>query len=253
MAQGDPYTKAARLLAGAHRVVVFTGAGVSKESGIPTYEETLQGRWAEFDPAFLNSAATFSRDPELVWGYYQDLLVRYGGVKPNAAHEAIRELETLVDKVVVVTQNIDGLHQQAGSTDVVELHGSFRRYRCAGGRHTGMTYEELVHEDDTPVPKCPRCGEVARPEVVYFGEMLPAGAIERAFAEARACGAMLVVGTRGKVQPAASVPLEAADAGAPIIEVNVKPGAVTRHARIFFEGAAADIVPKIMANLRALE
>jgi len=253
MAHADAYERAARLLADAGRLVVFTGAGVSKESGIPTYEETLQGRWAEFDPAFLNSVQTFSRDPELVWGYYQDMLSRYGDVKPNGAHEAIRRLESLVDKVVVVTQNIDGLHQQAGSTDVVELHGSFRRYRCAGGRHTSMTYEQLIHKESSPVSRCPHCGDIARPEVVYFGELLPAGALERAFAEARLCDAMLVVGTRGEVQPAASVPLEAADAGAPIIEVNVKPGAVTRHARIFFEGKAADVVPKIVEKMSALK
>jgi len=252
MAAVDLALEAAKLLETARRLVVFTGAGVSKESGVPTYEETLQGRWAEFDPIVLSSVEMFEEDPELVWGFYQDVLIKHGEVKPNAAHRAIVEMERLVEQVVVVTQNVDGLHGEAGSSDVIELHGSLRRYRCLPGRHQGMTFEELVGEQGRRIKRCPHCGEVCRPEIVCFGEMLPIDALGRAFTEASRCDAMLVVGTRAEVQPAAAVPFEAAHAGAKIIEVNVKPSAVTSMAHVTLETTAGDGVPRIARHLASL-
>jgi len=250
MVSGELLDKAAELLAKARRLAIFTGAGVSKESGVPTYQETLTGKWAEFDPVVLSSIDTFRRDPETVWGFYQDVLLRHGSIRPNAAHIAFAEMEKLFEKVVIITQNIDGLHHDAGSTDILELHGSLRRYRCLNGLHTGLQWDELVMREGSAVPLCPHCGDTARPEIVCFGEMLPPDVLERSFSEAGLCDAMLVVGTRAEVQPAARIPYEAIAAGSPVVEVNVSPSALTPHVTLFIEGRAGEVAPGIVDRLR---
>lgn len=240
--------QAADLLAQVERVVVLTGAGVSKESGLPTFREAQEGLWAQYDPEELASLEGFRRNPELVWTWYQQRRAMYGAVAPNPAHRAIAELEQLVPAVVVVTQNIDNLHQQAGSSDVVELHGNIWSYKCLVAGHR-LRLTELPETDEVP-PACPYCGSLVRPDVVWFGELLPEQALRRALAESRRCGAMLVVGTSAVVRPAALLPFEAADHSSFIVEVNPNPSGATDLADVFLQGPAGTVLPQLIDALR---
>jgi NAD-dependent deacetylase len=149
----------------------------------------------------------------------------------------------------VVTQNIDGLHQRAGSGDVIELHGSMFRFKCLGGRHTGFVLGDFADQGEKP-PRCPECDELLRPDVVWFGEALPDDAIDRAQALGAACDVMLVVGTSGVVYPAAALPLLAAEAGATVIDVNPERDALTAGADIFLQGPGGEVLPEIVASVR---
>jgi len=242
--------RAAEILARSRHLVVFTGSGVSKESGIPTFRDAQEGLWARYDPQQLATLEGFMRDPKLVWEWYDYRFGLLQDVKPNPGHLAIAALEQHVPCVVVITQNIDNLHQDAGSSDVIELHGNMRLYKCLGG-HTGFTRADFADQTERP-PHCPRCGALLRPDVVWFGEMLPPEALERAFAESSSCDAMLVVGTSGLVQPAASLPLYAHYAGSPIIEVNPHPSAITPLADIFLQGPAGEVLPRVVKALEAI-
>ncbi len=244
----DSIEQAAEHLATAEHVVVFTGAGVSKESGLPTFREAQEGLWAEYDPQDLASVEGFRRDPERVWTWYQHRRTLYGDVEPNPGHHAIVDLEELVPRVVVVTQNVDNLHRDAGSSDIVELHGNIYRYKCIDREHK-LQLDELEDTDEIP-PRCPRCGSLVRPDVVWFGEFLPPDALERAFQESRQCDVMLVVGTSAVVQPAASLPYEAADYGASIIEVNPNPSGVTNLADVFLQGPSGEMLPQVTDELK---
>jgi NAD-dependent deacetylase len=246
----DRIAEAARRLAKCRLVAVLTGAGVSKESGIPTFREAQEGLWAQYDPMVLATEAGYLANPAMVWQWYD---YRFGMVEqaqPNPGHRAIAELEQVLPQVVVVTQNIDGLHQAAGSTDVVELHGSIRSFKCLTGRHTGFTRTSFANQTEIP-PRCPRCGDLLRPDVVWFGELLPGEAINRAYDLAAACDAMLVVGTSGVVQPAASLPFIAHHAGAPVIDVNPERDEISDAADFFLEGRGGEILPRLLAELRA--
>ncbi len=247
--------QAACLISQATLLVVSSGAGISKESGIPTFRDAPTGLWANYNPEQLATRHGFRRSPDLVWSWYmmrRDLLSE---ARPNPGHYAVAELERLLPRVVVLTQNIDGLHAQAGSSDVVELHGSIRRFKCfdnCRGDPTPIDLETLEYTHDV-APRCPHCGVgYVRPDVVWFGEMLPAGAIDRAFTLARLCDVMLVIGTSGIVQPAASLPVEAKQAGARVVEVNPEPGLITPHADIFLQGPSGEVLPQVVAMLRAI-
>jgi NAD-dependent deacetylase len=245
----DLITNAARWLAKCRQVVVLTGAGVSKESGIPTFREAQEGLWAQYDPMEMATEDGFLRNPPLVWQWYD---YRFGMVeraRPNPGHLAIAEIERMLPQVVVVTQNIDGLHQVAGSTDVVELHGSIRHFKCLGGRHTGFTRPDFADQAEIP-PRCPRCGDMLRPDVVWFGELLPAAALNRAYDLARTCDAMLVVGTSGAVQPAASLPSIARRSGAVVIDVNPAPDEIAEVADVFLQGRGGKVLPALAEALR---
>lgn len=244
----DQIKQAADLIAQAEYVVVFTGAGVSKESGLPTFRDAQEGLWAQYDPEELASLEGFRRDPELVWTWYQHRRALYGDVEPNPGHDAIVQLEELVPRVVVVTQNVDDLHRRAGSTDIVELHGNIYRYKCLEEERP-LTLEDLGATDEVP-PRCPHCGSLVRPDVVWFGEFLPTDALDRAIQESRQCYVMLVVGTSAIVQPAASLPYEAAEHGASIIEVNPRPSGATRVADVFLQGPSGDILPQVIDAVR---
>jgi NAD-dependent deacetylase len=241
--------EAARRLKGAQQVVVLTGAGVSKESGLATFRDPEEGLWARYDPMQLATMEGFHRDPKLVWEWYAYRFGVAANARPNPGHIAIATLERLFPEVVVITQNIDGLHQAAGSTDVIELHGSILRHRCLKG-HTGYTWEDVKAQGALP-PRCPECQALLRPEVVWFGEMLPERALRRAFNLAQSCAAMLVVGTSGEVQPAASLPFEAAAAGAVVIDVNPERDYIARASDIFLQGPAGQVLPQLVAALTA--
>ncbi len=242
--------RAAQLISKARRVVVLTGAGVSKESGIPTFREAQAGLWAQYDPMDMASEAGFRRNPKLVWEWYE---YRFGMVKsahPNAGHLAIAELERLVPQVTVVTQNIDGLHAAAGSTSVLELHGSIQRYKCLSGRHTGFSLDDVTAQTERP-PRCPKCGDLIRPDVVWFGEYLPADVMRRAYDASERCALMLVVGTSGVVQPAASLPYVAARTGALVVDVNPEPDEISDMADIYLQGKGGEILPRLLQAIRS--
>ena len=245
----DQIQSAARSLAKCRLVVVLTGAGVSKESGIPTFRDAQEGLWAQYDPMMLATEAGFLANPALVWQWYDYRFGMAEAAQPNPGHRAIAALERLLPQVVVVTQNIDGLHQAAGSTDVVELHGSIRRFKCLTGRHTGFTRADFAVQAEVP-PRCPRCGDLLRPDVVWFGELLPGEAINRAYDLADACDAMLVVGTSGVVQPAASLPFIARHAGVLVIDVNPVWDEIAEAADIFLQGPGGEMLPRLVAELR---
>ena len=188
--------------------VVLTGAGVSTESGIPDFRSAT-GIWAEVDPFQVASIQAFRRDPARVWGFYRERLHVLRDAEPNAAHEALAELERRGLVEAVVTQNIDLLHTRAGSQDVVEVHGSIRSAQCLGCLWTEPADDVLLQLESSATPTCPRCGEVLKPGVVLFGELLPALAMERATQLARGARLMLVVGSSLEVWPVAGLPLEA--------------------------------------------
>ncbi len=171
---------------------------------------------------------------------------------PHAGHEALAKLEKLVPQVAVVTQNIDGYHREAGSSTVLELHGNINRFKCFEHDHP-VDIEIPLATGDGPaeLPRCPRCGSHVRPDVVWFGEMLPPGVFERAESLARSCDVMLVVGTSGFVYPAAALPLAARVGGATLIEVNTQPSQLTEVMDIFLQGPAGDVLSALVAGLAA--
>ncbi len=235
--------RARGLLADAARIVVFTGAGVSAESGIPTFRDALEGMWARFDPERLATEAGFRADPALVWRWYAERRAGIARAEPNAAHLAIAAAERTGRTVTVVTQNVDGLHRRAGSSDVIELHGSIVRAKCLEG--CGPAPEGWERDARVP-PPCGRCGAPLRPDVVWFGELLPPGAFERAERLAAEADAMLVVGTSGLVHPAASLPWAAVRHRRPVIVVDPNPTELDALATVGLRGSAVSVVPSIL-------
>lgn len=254
MGGSDDWDRAVELLASAQLVVVATGAGMSRESGIRTFREAQDGLWARYNPEELATPAGFRSNPARVWGWYTYRRRLAEGVSPNAGHRAVAQLDALIPQVVVITQNTDGLHQRAGSGMVVELHGSIHRFKCFEHQHavdvdaqaSGSAGEDGLLEP----PRCPQCGSYVRPDVVWFGEPLPTGVIERADTLARSCDAMLVVGTSGIVYPAAALPAAARAAGAAVIEVNTQPSELTQRVDIFLQGPAGEVLPRLVEGIR---
>lgn len=237
----------AEAIAAADRVVVATGAGMSRESGIPTFRDAQEGLWARYDPSELATRQGFQRDPARVWGWYNYRRRLIGRCEPHAGHRALATLEALVPDLAVVTQNIDGMHQRAGSTDVVELHGNIHRFKCFERDHPVTAEVPLVERDGAvEPPACERCGSPLRPDVVWFGETLPPGSFERAERLASACDVMLVVGTSGLVYPAAGLPVAARAAGATVIEVNVERSELTSAVDKFLRGPAGVVLPRLV-------
>jgi NAD-dependent deacetylase len=242
-------TDAAILLAAAQRLVVFTGAGMSQESDIPTFRDP-DGVWARQDPREYATPSAFRRHPERVWRWYAARRRKLQAAQPNPGHRAIAALEAHVPHVVVVTQNIDGLHQRAGSTRVLELHGSLARFKCVAacrGRPTPVPAPPL---DQATPPRCPHCGALVRPAVVWFNELLPVEVWERAVQAIDASDALLIVGTSGVVEPAASLPRRAHEQGAALIEVNPEATPLTPLADVALRGKAGVVLPPLVAAVR---
>ena len=233
-------------LAAARRVAVLTGAGISAESGIPTFRDALTGLWANYDPQELATPEGFARNPKLVWEWYAERRARIAGVQPNPGHLALAALERRFEQFTLVTQNIDSLHQRAGSRAVVELHGNIARVKCS--REETIVPE--FPENESP-PRCP-CGAFLRPDVVWFGEMLPAGALARAEEAAEHCEVFLSIGTSAQVYPAAELPLRALSAGATVVEINPEQTSLTRHAHFVLQGASGKVLPALLERLEAI-
>jgi NAD-dependent deacetylase len=242
----------AELIRSRQPCVVLTGAGVSTESGIPDFRSPT-GLWAQFDPLEYGSIDAFRRDPAKVWSFYRPRIGMLTEAEPNAAHHALAELERLGLVRAVVTQNIDLLHERAGSREVIEVHGSIRRSTCRGcGRQYPLERVlELLDGAEAPAcPACPACGGVLKPDVVFFGELLPLAAIDRAFALAREAQLLLVVGSALEVYPVAGLPLETLQAGGELAIVNRGATALDARASLRIEANAADVLPAVAAVFR---
>jgi NAD-dependent deacetylase len=235
---------AARLKA-AESVLVLTGAGVSAESGVPTFRGP-EGLWRQFRPEQLATPEAFERDPKLVWEWYAWRRELVAPLPPNAGHRALAELEERYGDWLLATQNVDGLHQRAGSRRLVELHGSLWRVRCTG---CGVQGEDRR----VPLPELPPrcgCGALLRPDIVWFGETLPEAALEASSAAAQSAQAMLVVGTSALVYPAAALPRLARGAGAFVIEVNPEATGLSPHVDVSLRGTAAELLPALLEAAR---
>ncbi|WP_018296702.1 NAD-dependent protein deacylase [Corynebacterium lubricantis] len=232
------------------KIEVFTGAGMSADSGIATYRDAHTGVWENVDPQAMASIDAWARDPEPMWAWY---LWRAGLAQralPNAGHLALAEWAQHADaQVTVTTQNIDNLHERAGSTDVVHLHGSLFSFRCS---ICSRPWKGEVEFPSEPVarltpPTCPLCKNLVRPGVVWFGEGLPAKEWDEAESRMREADLVVIVGTSGVVYPAAGLPALAHDAGTPIIEVTPKRTDLSALATVVLEGTAAEVLPALVA------
>lgn len=230
------------------RVVVFTGAGVSAESGIPTFREAQSGMWTRFSPEELATPQAFRKNPRRVWAWYQWRRNLVADAAPNPAHRAIAEMEHYVPDFTLITQNVDGLHGQAGSADPIELHGNITRNRCFQEDTIVKSGEEIASTSDDP-PRCPRCGAFVRPDVVWFGESLPAGAIDAALKATRRAQAFLCVGTSALVHPAAALPYAAIERGALTVEVNPQETPVSSLADYVLRGPAGEVLPELVSQV----
>ena len=222
--------------------VALTGAGISAESGIPTFR-SKDGLWDKFDPAVYASIEVFRQDPSKYWSIRGEFIRNYDAYQPNPGHLALAEMERMGLLRHVITQNIDGLHRKAGSSRVTEIHGSLREILCV---RCGREYQAPRIPAGTP-PHC-ECGGVLKPNTVLFGESLPPHALETAWRESGACGVMLVIGTSAVVQPAASLPDIARQHGAAVVEVNIE--RAFSRADYFLEGRAGTVLPELVSELQ---
>jgi NAD-dependent protein deacetylase/lipoamidase len=231
--------------------VVLTGAGISTESGIPDFRSPT-GIWAEYDPMEYATIDAFRRDPVKVWEFYAlrfEVLTR---ARPNAGHLALAELERRGLVEAVVTQNIDGLHERAGSREVIEVHGSIRTAGCLTCGERMLLADVVAALRDAPAPPCPRCGAIVKPDVVMFGELLPAGAIERAVDLAEGAGFLLVVGSSLEVYPVAGLPEATVSAGGSLAIVNRGPTPFDGLAAVRIDGGAGDVLSALVEEVDSL-
>ncbi|MCS7176403.1 MAG: NAD-dependent deacylase [Candidatus Kapabacteria bacterium] len=243
-ADGTAYQRAAERLCQARRVVAFTGAGISAESGIPTFRDP-GGLWEQFRPEELATPEAFERNPDRVWAWYQHRRRVIAAAEPNPGHYALAAMEPHFEEFTVVTQNIDQLHQRAGSRRVLELHGSILRNHC---HRCGRPYE-APNLPEERAPTCPHCGGRIRPSVVWFGELLPEDVFAEAEQAVARCDVLLSIGTSGEVYPAAGLVWQAKLAGATVIEVNPNPTELTPAADIALRGSAATVLPELLRRL----
>lgn len=229
----------------AGRIAVLTGAGVSAESGVPTFRDARTGLWARYEPEELATPEAFARDPALVWNWYAWRRGLVAGVSPNPGHEALAEMERRTRDFTLITQNVDGLHQRAGSQRVIEIHGSLTRTSCSVER----TIVESWPEGGPVPPRCPECGAPLRPDVVWFGESLPAAALEQAMGVSTACDVFLCVGTSALVQPAASLPMMALESGARVVEINPEPTPLSPSVHHLLRGPSGEVLPAVLERV----
>lgn len=223
----------------AKKIVFVTGAGISQESGIPTFRGK-DGLWRKYDVMQLATIDAFYKNPKLVWEWYEDRRKNILSANPNAGHFAIANLEKH-SEVVIATQNIDGLHQKAGSTNVLELHGSIVRIRC-----TKCAFEQDMIEHFDKIPPYCKCGNILRPDVVWFGEQLPQKTLQKAIMDSSTCDVMVIAGTSLVVSPANTLPLYAKKNNATLIEVNPEETVMSSYMDISIRSSSADTLPKLV-------
>ncbi len=231
-------------LRSSRHVCVLTGSGISAESGVPTFREAQTGLWEKFDPHELATPEAFLRDPELIWKWYRwrrDLVAK---VEPNAGHRALVDLATYVNGFTLITQNVDGLHQCAGSENVIEFHGNIFEDRCF------VEGKVIDAKDDTSaVPTCPACGGNLRPGVVWFGEAIPGKALHDALTAASECDLFFSIGTSSLVWPAAGLADTAREVGATIVEVNPNATPLSNTSDFCLVGNAGTVLPELINSL----
>jgi NAD-dependent deacetylase len=248
MNNDNDYASAAQLLRNARHVVILTGAGISAQSGIPTFRDALTGFWKSFDPQQLATAAAFRDNPALVWGWYEWRRQLVKQARPNAAHHALVALSRRVPHVTVITQNVDDLHERAGSTEVVHLHGNINRPRCfacaRGYDAVPCDTGELNGGPQEP-PRCLRCNGRIRPGVVWFGEPLPQAELRLALKAAKICDLLISIGTSGVVYPAATLPGLARDHGAAVVHINTD--SIEVQTDLLLQGSADACLIRLLA------
>lgn len=242
-------------LQAAQHVVVFTGAGVSAESGIPTFRDDLTGLWENFSAEDLATPRAFKQDPALVWGWYEWRRMKILQAQPNLAHLAIASLANLVPKLTLITQNVDDLHERAGSRDVLHLHGRINKPFCFTCRRP---HEYPLGIPDEPEsgrrldpPRCKRCGGKIRPGVVWFGESLPDTEWDTANDAAFRCDVFFCIGTSSIVQPAARLAYLAFQRGAIVIQINPNPTSLDNRASLNLHGPAGEVLPWLISKIPA--
>jgi NAD-dependent deacetylase len=237
--------QAAAALREARHVCVLTGAGISAESGIPTFRDALTGLWANFNPEDLATPEAFDRDPKFVWDWYEFRRELIRKAEPNPGHFALAALARRVPRFTLVTQNVDGLHQRAGSKGVLEYHGNILRDRCCVEQVIADRSEDSRHG----LPRCAACGGLLRPDVVWFGEAIPRGPMLAAADAAESCDVFLSIGTSSLVYPAASLAESALRAGATVIEVNPERTDLSPAADVVLGGPSGLLLPRLLAAL----
>jgi NAD-dependent deacetylase len=230
----------------AQRVTVLTGAGVSAESGVPTFRDAQTGLWSKYRPEELATPRAFRRNPRLVWEWYEWRRKLVADAQPNPAHLALAEMEQLFLQFHLITQNVDGLHQRGGSRNVIELHGNLTRTKCFD---EGTLVSSWNDTGDIP-PKCPNCGGLLRPDVVWFEEPLPEAEMELAAQASTTCDVFFSIGTSAVVYPAASLPFEALRSGATVVEINPQPTPFTSQAHFALAVAAGVGLPELVKAIK---
>ncbi len=245
-AEDDLLTQAARVLRRARHPIALTGAGISTPSGIPDFRSPHTGLWSEIDPMLVASIYAFRRDPTAFYEWIRPLARLMVKAQPNPGHRALARLEAADFLQAVITQNIDALHQEAGSTCVLEVHGHLRSATCMDcyrGRRTDDLLEVFLSAEE--VPRCPACGGVMKPDVVLFGEQLPVAVVNAALAHVRAADVMLIAGSSLEVAPVSQFPLRVHRRGGRLIVVNLTPTDADDVAEVVIHGDAAEVLPRI--------
>jgi NAD-dependent deacetylase len=241
--------RAAEDLLNARNTIAFTGAGVSVESGIPDFRSAT-GLWSKYSPEDYATIEAFRADPKKVWRMLTEMMSLVLDARPNPAHLGLADLEKINKLQAIITQNIDGLHQAAGSKNVIELHGSHATVSCLS---CGCAIRSNSLSRDELPPTCPDCGSIMKPDVVFFGEALPWEAYTKAMDTARACDLVLVIGTSAVVYPAADIPITAKESGATVIEINLEATSLTREVSDYLiEGPSGVIVPRVVETVKEL-
>jgi NAD-dependent deacetylase len=239
--------RAAKDILSSKKTIAFTGAGISVESGIPDFR-SAQGLWQKYDPEEYATIYAFHSNPDKVWLMLKDMFLLIGAARANAAHIGLAELERMGYLSSVITQNVDGLHQAAGSRNVIEFHGTHRTLSCL--KCSSTIDGASLKMEDLP-PRCSRCSSLLKPDVVFFGEAIPWEAQAMSFKESKSCSAVLVIGTSAVVYPAASIPITAKERGAIVIEINMEPTPLTDQISDYLiRGSAGEIVPAIVEEVK---
>ncbi len=237
----DFITTASEWVKHSKRLVVLTGAGISAESGVPTFRGS-GGLWRSFKAEDLATPGAFARDPRLVWEWYDWRRGKVAQTQPNAGHLALAELERSKSNFSLITQNVDGLHDLAGSSHPLKLHGDIWELRCTSCSYKGVNRD--VPLSQIP-PRC-ECGSLLRPSIVWFGESLPSNVLDRAWSDSEQCDLFLVVGTSALVHPAATLPLVAKRSGARVVEINLEPTAISDQVDVSLMGRSGELLPQLI-------
>lgn len=229
-------------LRNAQHITVLTGAGTSAESGVPTFRDAQSGLWAQYNPQELATPRAFQTNPQLVWDWYQWRRALISHVIPNPGHLALAKMQAFFPQITLITQNVDGLHQQAGSQNVIEIHGNIFRDKCFDCNSPIKT----VSPNTKAIPRCSSCGGLARPDVVWFEENLQPDILNMSLEAAHYCSVFFSIGTSSAVQPAASIPIIAHENGAVIVEINLNPTLITPLSDYVLQSPSGEILPQLL-------